>query len=282
MASPKKSGKTRHSYVQFYPSDWLAGTARMPRLVKSVYFDICLYNWDKAEPVPESEIMLMLADLEAQGDAIVNALVRSKKLVRDEGGDVYCQRALDEARRALDMWTAKSKGGKNKPQYKENEGQNLPSDMQESSEESSATLPIEPEPEPEPEIHNPPSGEVVSLGENDPVEGEEFPDLDVADRAKAGSIVVAWNKMARAHGLTQVAKMTGQRPSKLKARIRDHGVTAIVTGIDMIPKSPFLMGKNDRQWKANFDWLLRPDACTKLIEGGYHNDGEGVSSAWRN
>lgn len=279
------SNKHRHSFIAFYPSDWLAGTSRMTRLVKSVYFDVCVYNWEKAEAVPESEMVLMFADLEGQGEVIINALVKSKKLVRDDDGGVYNVRALEEAQKAFSLWKAKSDGGKagkktgEKPASVTKTPSTLIKDKPKSAEENQN---VELRDSSNEESGNPPSGEVVSLGENDPVEGEEFPDLDVADRAKAGSIVVAWNEMARAHGLTQVAKMTGQRPSKLKARIRDHGVTAIVTGIDMIPKSPFLMGKNDRQWKADFDWLLRPDACTKLIEGGYHNDGEGVSSAWRN
>lgn len=273
MAGPNKSGKTRHSYVQFYPSDWLAGTARMPRLVKSVYFDICLYNWDKAEAVPESEVMLMLADLEVQGDAIVDALVKSKKLVRDNEGSVYCQRAIDEAERALGLWTAKSKGGKNKPESKENDRQKPATIIEESSQETSTTLPIEPEPEPEvePEVDSPPTVEVVSQRESDPSLHGKW----------AQEVVEQWNTMAVSSGLTQVAKMVGKRPAMLKERISEHGHTAIIEAIKRIPESPFLTGVNDRMWKANFDWLIRPHSCAKLIEGGYHNQGEGIASAWR-
>jgi hypothetical protein len=36
-----------------------------------------------------------------------------------------------------------------------------------------------------------------------------------------------------------------------------------------IPKTPFLRGENDRKWKASFDWLLRPDSATKVMEGFY-------------
>lgn len=86
--------------------------------------------------------------------------------------------------------------------------------------------------------------------------------------------------MARAAGLSQVVKMVGERPAHLKARIKDHGLETLIDAIRTIPDHPFLMGKNDRNWIANFDWLMRPAACAKLIEGGYAQ-GEGIGSAWR-
>jgi hypothetical protein len=33
--------------------------------------------------------------------------------------------------------------------------------------------------------------------------------------------------------------------------------------------SPFLRGENDRNWKADVDWFLRPDTVTKILEGKY-------------
>jgi len=40
----------------------------------------------------------------------------------------------------------------------------------------------------------------------------------------------------------------------------------------MIPTIPFLMGRNDRGWKADIDWFLKPDSVVKIIEGKYSND----------
>lgn len=264
MAGPKKSGKTRHSYVQFYPSDWLAGTARMPRLVKSVYFDICLYNWDKAEAVPESELMLMLSDLGVQGDAIVDALVKSKKLFRDHEGSVFCQRALDEATRALDMWTAKSKGGKNKPSSRENDSQNDATIMEESSHVSSLTLPIEPEPEPEQKK------EIIGIisKEND----DDRISLVQSMKAQIEGVVEAWNELAVQYGLRQVVKLTREREIAIRQLISDFGVERLTAGIKDIGKAPYLTGANDRKWKASFDWVLKAGTALRLIEGDYHTD----------
>lgn len=100
----------RHSYVRFFPSDWMAGTARMARLHKSVYFDICVYNWDMNAPVPPGELALMLADI-PEWAAIVDALLAAGKLVRCEDGCVANPRAMAEARHSFEVWKRKSEGG---------------------------------------------------------------------------------------------------------------------------------------------------------------------------
>ena len=53
----------RHSWVPFFPSDWLGGTGRMMRIHRSAYFDICCAIWDTAEPVSPLELRSMLADI---------------------------------------------------------------------------------------------------------------------------------------------------------------------------------------------------------------------------
>lgn len=287
-----KNTKTRHSFVAVYPSDWMAGTARMPRIVKSVFYDICMYIWDKAEPVPECELELMLADLAEGGHGfnIVDALVKSKKLIRLDDGSVYSERALDEAKRAFDLWQAKSQGGKNKRKIGSEPVKKTVEKEQESSEESSEvscnTDPIEPEPEPEPDDSSneesipPLTGGVNSLREIDRPKTIAKPNPTVSLAEQSGKVLDAWNDMARTAGLSQVVKMTGKRPAHLKARLKDHGLEAIVDGIKTIPNFPFLMGKNPRKWKAHFDWLMQPSSCTKLIEGGYA-EGAGEDSAWR-
>ncbi len=101
----------RHSFVAFYPSDWLGGTARMTRLQRSVYFDVCLYCWDKAEECPASELALMLGDLDGW-EKVVDLLVAAEKLYRTPDGSLGNSKAIAEAKKAFDLWERKSKGGK--------------------------------------------------------------------------------------------------------------------------------------------------------------------------
>lgn len=101
----------RHSFVAFYPSDWLGGTARMTRMHRSIYFDICCYTWDKAEPCPASELPLMLGDIEGWG-LMLEALIENGKLIRNPDGSVHNPKALEEGVKAFDLWSRKSQGGK--------------------------------------------------------------------------------------------------------------------------------------------------------------------------
>ena len=101
----------RHSYVPFYPSDWIAGTARMSRLHRSVYFDLCCYIWDYARPVPLAELAIMLGDL-PDWQRYVEELVAAGKLLRGDDGSITNPRALVEAEKARDLHRRKSEGGR--------------------------------------------------------------------------------------------------------------------------------------------------------------------------
>lgn len=102
----------RHSYVEFYPSDWLAGVGFMPPLAEWVYLQVCLYNWDKAEPMPAPEIPLRLARNPAW-ESDLAMLINAGKIVKTAGGGLFVSRALAQARKAYDLWEKKSRGGKN-------------------------------------------------------------------------------------------------------------------------------------------------------------------------
>lgn len=269
MSKPP-SGRGRHSYVQFYMNDWLAGTARMTRTVKSIYFDICVFNWDKAAPVPPAELMLMVADLDPQqAETIINALLATGQLVEDDRG-IYSPRAMAEAERSFAAWRAKSEGGK----------KSVPGKPKDTSEDSS----IEPEPEPDrkekgadapqkkarPKKPKPAKPE----GAKPPAESPPIP------REALAMVPTLWNEIAAANGLSSIQRMTDARATALKARAQEHGVNAILDAMRTIPQSRFLLGRTSDGWKANFDWLLQPSSMQKLIEGFYHNSGAGKGSAW--
>lgn len=43
--------------------------------------------------------------------------------------------------------------------------------------------------------------------------------------------------------------------------------------IERVNASAFCLGKNNRGWKADFDFLMRPDSAAKVLEGKYDNAG---------
>lgn len=98
----------------------------------------------------------------------------------------------------------------------------------------------------------------------------------ITSEAKASSvppecelIVQSWNVMAKATDLSLVAKLTDKRRSALRARLRSDGMEAFSLAIGRIPRCPFLLGQNERGWTADFDFLLKPDSVTKILEGKY-------------
>lgn len=136
----------RHSFVAFYPSDWLAGTARLPRVHRSVYFEVCCYIWDSGQPCPLADQKVMFADLK-NANEIIDDLVNVGKLSRGLDGSLSNDKAMAEATKALNLWTRKSAGGKaggKTRQSSSSPSRTLPKTV---ARTPSRTQTIEPEPE---------------------------------------------------------------------------------------------------------------------------------------
>ena len=89
------------------------------------------------------------------------------------------------------------------------------------------------------------------------------------------AMVEFWNGAAALHGLAQVEKITKPREAKCRARIVDAGgVEGFKAAIEKLVSIPGMLGKNERDWTADFDFLLQESSFTKLREGSYDNWGK--------
>jgi hypothetical protein len=77
-------------------------------------------------------------------------------------------------------------------------------------------------------------------------------------------IMEAWNGMAVRHKLTQIQGITGKRRKVVAARVAEHGPDGVLKAISAVPKSDHWLGANG--WKGNFDSLMRPEHCQRMIE----------------
>lgn len=104
-----------------------------------------------------------------------------------------------------------------------------------------------------------------------PVSSDEdtAPADEVDDRLTVEELQEAWNDTAEDLGLPKVVKLSPARRRKAHCRIRENSFEEWAAGLAAIRRSRFLCGGNDRGWRANFDWLLRPETLTKLLEGQY-------------
>lgn len=86
-------------------------------------------------------------------------------------------------------------------------------------------------------------------------------------------IVSKYNSIAKECKLTSIYKLSDKRRVKLKARLDEIGEDELLKAIGKIKESSFLIGKNDRNWKISFDWLINNDNnMIKLLEDKYKDD----------
>lgn len=73
--------------------------------------------------------------------------------------------------------------------------------------------------------------------------------------------------------LQGVRSITETRKAAIRARIAQYGKDSIQTVFSIILQSPFLLGSNDRNWRADFDWIFKQANYTKILEGNYNGNG---------
>lgn len=79
-----------------------------------------------------------------------------------------------------------------------------------------------------------------------------------------------WNEVAEQVGVPKINGLAGQRAKHLAARLKEIGsLGEWVSSVNALKDQPFLTGKNDRNWRANFDWFVNPTNFSKVIENTY-------------
>ena len=98
-------------------------------------------------------------------------------------------------------------------------------------------------------------------------EGLTVPEGTVCRPEAARRVVEAWNSL----GLQQLVKVTAssKRGQMLLSRIREYGEEAVLEAIDRIRYSSFLKGQNEKGWIITFEWFVKPNNFTKVLEGNY-------------
>lgn len=75
----------------------------------------------------------------------------------------------------------------------------------------------------------------------------------------------------------KVTKMTEKRKKAVKARFNNgYTLEDFRRAFETAEKSDFLKGNNDRNWRADFDWLTNENNLAKTLEGKYNNKQGGI------
>lgn len=107
-----------------------------------------------------------------------------------------------------------------------------------------------------------------------PADGKR--DVPADDPAKF-PLIVQWNYFATEHKLPLVKAVTDSRKRAIK-RCK-MGMDGFMMVLAQAANASFLMGKTERtgphkNWKMTFDWVIKEDSYTRILEGQYDDGTE--------
>lgn len=82
------------------------------------------------------------------------------------------------------------------------------------------------------------------------------------------SVFEAFNEICT--DLAKITKKTDARKKAVKARLKENGYDVIVSAFNAVQASDFLSGRAS-EWRASFDWIMKPANFVKILEGNYTN-----------
>lgn len=116
-----------------------------------------------------------------------------------------------------------------------------------------------------------------NVNDNDIIKKNDI-SKDISQKEKKSDvlhdILQCWNNLIDSHHsiMPRIQTISSQRETATMARYREHGLMKVYDVLELAVKSDFLNGKNDKGWKANFDWVMKPNNFVKILEGNYNNN----------
>jgi predicted phage replisome organizer len=92
-------------------------------------------------------------------------------------------------------------------------------------------------------------------------------ELEKEERVDCQQIVDLYHSICKS--FPSVRSLSESRKKAIKARLKTYSLEDFKTVFENAESSSFLKGKNDRNWSANFDWLIADKNMAKVLEGNY-------------
>ena len=100
-------------------------------------------------------------------------------------------------------------------------------------------------------------------------EKEKDIEIDKRERINYQEIIDLYNNTCVS--FPRVVSISENRKKAIRARLKTYCVEDLKKVFEIAEKSDFLKGKNDRNWTATFDWMLKDSNLAKILEGNYNN-----------
>ena len=108
---------------------------------------------------------------------------------------------------------------------------------------------------------------VNSLEEDIEEEIDKELDIEKEERVDCQKVVDLYNSICKS--FPSVRSLSEARKKAIKARLKTYSIDDLKTVFENAEASSFLKGSNDRNWSANFDWLMADKNIAKVLEGNY-------------
>lgn len=102
------------------------------------------------------------------------------------------------------------------------------------------------------------------------IEKEKELDIEVRERIDYQQVADMYNEICIS--FPKCTSLSVNRKKAIKARLKTYTIADFKKLFTMAESSDFLKGKNDRNWNANFDWLLKDSNFAKVLDGNYNNN----------
>ena len=103
------------------------------------------------------------------------------------------------------------------------------------------------------------------------------PEIEIEKEIKIKKeIKIEYNKIIEIYNfnctnLPKVQKLTDKRKKAIKNFLKEFTEEQLIEICKKANENDFLTGNNDRNWKADFDFIMRVDKATSILEGKYDN-----------
>lgn len=74
-----------------------------------------------------------------------------------------------------------------------------------------------------------------------------------------------------------LTKLSEARKKAIRARLKTYSIDDFKLMFQKAEASSFLKGKNNRNWSATFDWMIKDANMSKILDGNYDDRGGGSS-----
>ena len=92
-------------------------------------------------------------------------------------------------------------------------------------------------------------------------------ELEKETRIDYQQVVDLYNSVCKS--FPSVRSLSEARKKAIKARMKTYTMEDLKKVFQNAEASSFLKGKNDRNWSANFDWMIADKNIAKILEGNY-------------